>query len=166
MTSLDKSNSPGVWINPETGGGESTCEWQDRLNAGDPAARRELAERADGSGWRILGRFLIVADTEDQANAACEALERAAHRSRRMAAVTIHSYERVRPVIPPDRSSSVLAFCTRCGYPASWHRLSDDDLGDLPDWRFRCLGYDCRADGAPPPGGRACDCPDYVVEAL
>lgn len=35
-----------VWVNPETGGVESTREWQRRLNAGDPEAHRQLADLA------------------------------------------------------------------------------------------------------------------------
>ena len=38
-----------VWVNPETGGVESTLEWQRRLNAGDPEAHRQLAELANAS---------------------------------------------------------------------------------------------------------------------
>lgn len=41
--SRDDSDSR-VWVNPETGGVESTVEWQRRLNAGDPEAHRQLAE--------------------------------------------------------------------------------------------------------------------------
>jgi len=54
--------------------------------------------------------------------------------------------------------------CARCGHPASWHRHddADDHAATDPDCPFRCLGYDCMSAGPPPPGGRACDCPDYV----
>lgn len=45
MTQREGSDSR-VWVNPETGGVESTMEWQRRLNAGDPEAHRQLAELA------------------------------------------------------------------------------------------------------------------------
>lgn len=56
--------------------------------------------------------------------------------------------------------------CARpgCGHPPDWHRLDDAQgvgPGD-PAARFRCIGYDCTADG--PPRGD-CVCPDYVRPA-
>lgn len=54
--------------------------------------------------------------------------------------------------------------CKRCSHSSDWHRLdSASNLGPTdPGAEFRCLGYDCEADGPPPSGGRACDCPDFV----
>jgi hypothetical protein len=62
--------------------------------------------------------------------------------------------------------------CRECGHPQDWHR--HDDADDVPATdpaaKFRCLGYDCEADGAltaaratyrvanPP----FCLCPDMV----
>jgi hypothetical protein len=60
--------------------------------------------------------------------------------------------------------SADLPPCTRCGHPPDWHRLSSDAVVQDPTddrARFRCLGYDCMADGPVPPGGRACECPNY-----
>src|ERR1051326_1627735 len=57
--------------------------------------------------------------------------------------------------------------CARCNHPQSWHRHDDADNTppDDPACKFRCLGYDCMAAGKPPPGGRACDCPDFTSVA-
>lgn len=60
----------------------------------------------------------------------------------------------------------IQAFCVRqgCGHISSWHKL--DDALDLDptdeDTPYRCVGYDSLAPGPPPPGGRACDCPNMV----
>lgn len=56
--------------------------------------------------------------------------------------------------------------CARCDHLADWHRL-DDALNIAPTdprARFRCIGYDCEADGAPPPDD-PCSCPQFVVPA-
>lgn len=58
---------------------------------------------------------------------------------------------------PPD--------CERCGHSPDWHRLdSEQNVGpNDPAALFRCLGYDADSDTSGyPPGGRACDCPDFV----
>jgi hypothetical protein len=54
--------------------------------------------------------------------------------------------------------------CARCHHSPDWHRHDDSDNVSPVDPRctFRCLGYDCTTPGPVPPGGRACDCPDYV----
>lgn len=53
--------------------------------------------------------------------------------------------------------------CARCGHSPDWHRLDDStNVSPVdPAAEFRCLGYDCEKPGPVPPGGRACDCPDY-----
>jgi hypothetical protein len=56
--------------------------------------------------------------------------------------------------------------CARCGHPADWHRHDDEADSTPPDdpaCPFRCLGYDCDGEGPPPPGGRSCECPNYVA---
>lgn len=52
--------------------------------------------------------------------------------------------------------------CYRCGHPAAWHRFDDAQETDvtLPEAKFRCIGYDCEAEGPPPAQG--CPCPDWV----
>src|ERR1700756_5183866 len=57
-----------------------------------------------------------------------------------------------------------LPICIGCGHPPDWHRLTSDAVIQDPTddaALFRCLGYDCEADGPVPPGGRACDCANY-----
>lgn len=58
--------------------------------------------------------------------------------------------------------------CKRCGHPDHWHRVDDSQDADMPDWKFRCLGWDCEGPGfaAGTPESR-CGCPDFVppVEA-
>lgn len=61
MTPSGESDSR-VWVNPETGGLESTAEWQRRLNAGDPEAHRQLAELANPVSPTV---FLVVVEGED-----------------------------------------------------------------------------------------------------
>lgn len=53
--------------------------------------------------------------------------------------------------------------CARCGHPQDWHRHDDADHHDPSDpaCPFRCIGYDCEADG--PPHDGSCDCPDYAA---
>lgn len=51
-----------------------------------------------------------------------------------------------------------LADCERCGHNSDMHRHDDS----METEEFRCLGYDPSLPGPPPPGGRACDCPDMV----
>jgi hypothetical protein len=55
-----------VWVNPETGGVESTVEWRQRFSAGDPEAHRQLAELArpvmapvlsDLEAWGLIRRL-------------------------------------------------------------------------------------------------------------
>ena len=60
-----------------------------------------------------------------------------------------------------DSSTFRGPLCQRCGHPSDWHRHDDA----TEDKSFRCLGYDCEADGPPPPSGRACICPDFVAPA-
>ncbi|HMG43952.1 MAG TPA: hypothetical protein VK611_21645 [Acidimicrobiales bacterium] len=65
--------------------------------------------------------------------------------------------------------------CQRCEHPADWHRHDDtshpnegghnshgENVGEGAECPYRCLGYDCTADGPVPPSGRACGCPDMV----
>jgi hypothetical protein len=52
--------------------------------------------------------------------------------------------------------------CARCGHPADWHRhddVADEHPATDPECPFRCLGYDCEAEGFTP---GHCDCPDYL----
>lgn len=63
--------------------------------------------------------------------------------------------------------------CRRCDHPEDWHRLDDTagpwilegtDPKAAPEGarpaEFRCIGYDCEADG--PIGECAIGCPDFV----
>lgn len=66
--------------------------------------------------------------------------------------------------------------CQRCEHPRDWHRHDDSSrpnesghnshgavLGETAECPYRCIGYDCEADGTRPPA-IPCGCPDYVPE--
>lgn len=63
----------------------------------------------------------------------------------------------------PTANETVLPPCGRCGHSPDWHRLDDSkNISPTdPAAEFRCLGYDCEADGPLPANGRACWCHDY-----
>jgi hypothetical protein len=74
-----------------------------------------------------------------------------------------------------DRTTMLKAdVCGRCNHPQDWHRHDDHACSTHPQpcepdtAPFRCLGYDCMADGSTPAGptGTRCDCPDFVEPKL
>jgi hypothetical protein len=55
-----------IWVNPETGGVESTVEWRQRFSAGDPEAHHQLAELDDPyreaeQGWVAVYEAYLMA---------------------------------------------------------------------------------------------------------
>ena len=56
MTSQPRTSDSRVWVNPETGGVESTAEWQRRFNSGDPEAHRQLAALCSAPAEPVIKR--------------------------------------------------------------------------------------------------------------